>query len=171
MMTSLLLRVGSVTALLQGIAHTAMFVSAAPRHGARELAVLEAMKAQRFDFLGSLRSYWDFYFGYGLFAAFNCFIEAVLFWQLARIAVSQPSLVRPIVALFCVANLGYACLAGTYFFITPIVPDVALAVWLALAFLSAPAASGAATSDDISDVVVTAGFDNISDSRISSAHQ
>lgn len=157
MMTSLLLKIASVTALLQGIAHTAMFVSAAPRHGARELAVVEAMQAQHFDFLGSLRSYWDFYFGYGLFAAFNCFIEAVLFWQLARIAVTQPSLVRPIVALFCIANLGYACLAARYFFITPIVPDVILAVCLALAFFTAPVRNGVTTSDKMPEAVTSVG--------------
>jgi hypothetical protein len=155
MMTSILLRIASVTALLQGVAHTAMFVSATPRHGARELAVVEAMKMQRFDFLGSLRSYWDFYFGYGLFAAFNCFIEAVLFWQLARIAATHPSLVRPIVALFCVANVGYACLAGMYFFVTPIVPDVVLAVCLALAFFAPQVRNGVTTSDNMPAAVVT----------------
>src|SRR6266542_1680001 len=105
--------------------------------GPEESAVIEAMKAHRFDFMGSLRSYWDFYFGYGLEAAFVCLIEAVLFWQLATIAKTGPLLVRPIVALFFLANVGHAILAWKYFFITPIVPDVVIAVCLALAFATA----------------------------------
>ena len=42
------------------------------------------MKSQRFHFAPATapRSYWDSYFGYGLFASFNCLVEAVLFWQL-----------------------------------------------------------------------------------------
>lgn len=128
-----LLRTTSILALLQGCAHTLMFLRAVPRHGPEEIAVLEAMKFHRFDFLGSVRSYWDFYFGYGLFAAFNCFVEAVLFWQLAALA-SAGAATRPIIALFCLANVGYALLCWRYFFITPIVPDVAIAICLLLAF-------------------------------------
>lgn len=132
-----LLRGASVLAFLQGTAHALMFVSASPKHGPDEIAVLETMKGHRFDFLGSSRSYWDFYFGYGLFAAFNCFVEAVLFWQLATLASTLPSRTRPIVALFCFANLAYATLCWRYFFITPIVPDLALALCLGLAFMAA----------------------------------
>src|SRR4029079_19378373 len=129
-MTLLLLRTASIVALLQGLAHTFLIVSAAPKHGPDEIAVLGAMKAHRFDFLGSRRSYWDFYFGYALFVALTCVIEAVLFWQLATLAAAQPALARPIVALFCGANVGFALLAAKYFFVTPIVPDVVIAVCL-----------------------------------------
>jgi hypothetical protein len=132
-MTSLLLRVASLVALLQGLAHTILIVSATPKHGPEEIAVLGAMKGYRFDFLGSLRSYWDFYFGYALFVALTCVIEAVLFWQLAGIAAAHPALVRPIIALFCGANIVFALLAAKYFFVTPIVPDVILALCLGVA--------------------------------------
>lgn len=132
-MTTLLLRVASIVALLQGLAHTALIVSATPKHGPDEIAVVGAMKAHRFDFLGSLRSYWDFYFGYALFVALTCIIEAVLFWQLASIAAAHPALARPIVALFCGANVAFALLAAKYFFVTPIVPDVIIALCLGIA--------------------------------------
>jgi hypothetical protein len=134
---SLLLRFASGIALVQFAAHTLLFAFSSPKHGPEESAVIEAMKTHRFDFAGSLRSYWDFYFGYGLEAAFVCLIEAVLFWQLATIAKTGPLLVRPIVALFFLANVGHAILAWKYFFITPIVPDIAIAVCLALAFAAA----------------------------------
>jgi hypothetical protein len=132
----ILLRLASVAALIQGAAHTLLVVFGAPTHGPTELAVVEAMKAHHFNFLGSARSYWDFYFGYALFAAFNCAVEAVLFWQLARIGGEQAPLVKPVIALFVLANLGYAVLAWKYFFITPIVPDIAIAICLGLALVS-----------------------------------
>jgi hypothetical protein len=58
-MAALLLRLASVVALLQALAHTLLVVFAAPRHGPQEIAVIEAMKAHRFDFMGSARSYWE----------------------------------------------------------------------------------------------------------------
>lgn len=137
MKPTMFLRIASAVALVQFAAHTFLFVSSSPRHGPEEVAVVEAMKAHRFDFMGSMRSYWDFYFGYGLEAAFICLIEAVLLWQLATIAKTGAPMVRPIVALFCLANIGHAILTWKYFFITPIVPDVVIAVCLAFAFVAA----------------------------------
>jgi len=61
----------------------------------------------------------------------------VLLWQLATIAKTDALVVRPIVALFFLANVGHAVLAWKYFFITPIVPDVVIAVCLAFAFAAA----------------------------------
>src|SRR2546427_7614596 len=72
MTTSTLLRVTAVIALLQFFGHAALFVRARPTHGDAEVTVVAAMKAHRFNFGGSMRSYWDMYFGYGLQAAFIC---------------------------------------------------------------------------------------------------
>jgi hypothetical protein len=114
-----------------------MFLSAKPHHGPDEIAVIEAMKSHTFNFAGSIHSYWDFYYGYGLFAAFNLLIETGLFWQLATLAKTEPARTRPIVALFALSNLGYGLLCWKYFFITPIVPDIAVAICLGFAFLAA----------------------------------
>src|SRR5213593_3211603 len=100
MKPTVLLRIASVVALVQFAAHTLLFVFSSPKHGPEESAVVEAMKAHRFNFIGSMRSYWDFYFGYGLEAAFFCLLEAVLFWQLGTIAKTAPLVIRPIVVLF-----------------------------------------------------------------------
>ena len=94
------------------------------------------MQANRFDFAGAMRSYWDFYYGYGLEAAAACLVEAVLFWQLARVARSQPTVVQPIVALFVVVNVGHALLVARYFFYVPIVFDLAIAVCLGWALMA-----------------------------------
>jgi len=130
MTTSSLLRVTAVVALLQFFAHGALFLRAKPTHGDAEVSVVAAMKTHRFNFGGSMRSYWDMYFGYGLEAAFICLVEAVLFWQLATIAGAAPAMVRPIVVLFLVANIAHAILVSRYFFLTPLVPDVVIALLL-----------------------------------------
>src|SRR6266702_4074550 len=80
-----------------------------------------------------------FVFGYGLEAAFFCLLEAVLFWQLATIAKTTPLVIRPIVALFFLANIGHAILVLRYFFITPLVPDILIAACLSFAFMTASA--------------------------------
>lgn len=144
MTATVLLRIAAALAALQGIAHGALFISAKPRHGEAEVAVVTAMKANAF-FRGGL-GYWDYYFGYGLIAAAVCLVEAVLFWQLATIAATRPLLVRPMVALFVVWNLAHAALLARYFkFPLPMAFDAIIAGLLISAFLAAaaPAATGA----------------------------
>jgi hypothetical protein len=131
MTASTLLRASAVVALLQFVAHGVLFVRTKPTHGDAEVAVLAAMKANRFDFGGSMRSYWDMYFGYGLEAAFICLVEAILLWLLANVAVTAPAVVRPIIMLFLVANVAHAILVTRYFFLVPLVPDILIALLLA----------------------------------------
>ena len=137
MTTATLLRTAAGLAAVQGIAHGTLFLRAKPRHGPAEIAVIQAMQSKRFDFAGATRSYWDFYIGYGLEAAAACVVEAVLFWQLARMAQSQPALVRPTVVLFVLVNIGHALLAARYFFYVPIVFDLLIAFCLGAACVTA----------------------------------
>jgi hypothetical protein len=132
-----LLRLAAVLAALQFTAHTTMFLRYTPKHGPAEVALVEAMQSQRFHFGGTERSYWDFYFGYGLMSAFSVFLEILLFWQLATLARATPARVRPLVALFIFANLVHAALCAKYFFVTPIIPDLVIAGCLGLAFITA----------------------------------
>ena len=128
MTISLLLRIAAALAAVQGLAHGALFVTAKPRHGEAEIAVIEAMKTSRF---AHGVTYWDQYFGYGLIAAAACLVEAVLFWQLARIAAVGETPVRPTLALFIVANVGHAILVWRYFkFPVPIAFDLLIAASL-----------------------------------------
>jgi len=132
MKTVMFLRGSAILATIQGLAHAGLFISAKPRHGGAEVAVVDAMKANRF-FAGGL-GYWDYYFGYGLIAAGACLVEATLLWQIATIAQTQPLLVRPMIGLFVLANLGHALLLWRYFkFPLPIAFDVVIASALVLA--------------------------------------
>ena len=80
-------------------------ITARPRHGDAEVVVVAAMKANRF-FAGGL-GYWDYYSGYGLMAAAVRIVEAVLCWQIETAAETQPLLVRPMLILLAVANVGH----------------------------------------------------------------
>ncbi len=137
MSPTMFLRIASLIALLQGVGHGLSVVRWGPSRGQEEIAVIEHMKAYAFDFQGFTRSYWDFFLGYGLMAAFNCMVEAVLFWQLSSTATSSGSRGTPIVVLFVFANLVHAILCWNYFFLTPIVLDAAIAVCLGLALIGA----------------------------------
>ena len=125
------LRIAAGLAVLQGIGHAAAVVRWAPMRGAREAAVVDAMKSQSFFFQGLARSYWDFFFGYGLLTAFNCFVEAAVLWQVSRLAnASDPSAVRVMAAIFLIANIAHGYLSWKYFFFTPVMFDVAIALCL-----------------------------------------
>jgi hypothetical protein len=132
MKSVMFLRASATLAAVQGLAHAALFISAKPRHGDAEVAVVSAMKANRF-FAGGL-GYWDYYFGYGLVAAAACLVEAALLWQIATIAETQPVLVRPMIAVFVLANVAHALLLARYFkFPLPIAFDLIIASALLLA--------------------------------------
>ena len=65
MKPTLFLRIASILTFVHCVLHTFGGVLSSPRHGAEEVAVIEAMKSHSFDVMGSMRSYWDFFFGYG----------------------------------------------------------------------------------------------------------
>ena len=153
MKTVILLRIAAVVALVQFCAHTTLLMTYVPRHGPDEVSVVHAMQSHYFSFSGSSRSYWDMYFGYALFSALNCLIEAVLLWQLAGIAKNSQHLIGPIATLFVAANVGYTILVWKYFFPLPSYFDIAIAILLGLAIAtascSAPASGlSGATVDD-----------------------
>lgn len=117
-------RAAAGIALLQGLAHGGMFLSARPVHGPGEIAVIAAMRGHVFDFAGSLRSYWDMYTGYGLLAAGTCLIEAVLLWLVAPVLLTDMRAARSILALILAANFIHALMISRYFFWIPLAPDI-----------------------------------------------
>jgi hypothetical protein len=127
---ALVLRLASLAAFLQWAAHTLLFLRARPRNGPDEVAVVAAMKSQRFPFPGARRSYWDFYLGYGLVAALVCLVEAILLLQLAGGVTAAPGLVRSIAGLVLAFNVAHLVLAARFFFVTPMVPDAVIAALL-----------------------------------------
>jgi hypothetical protein len=141
---ALFLRSASVLTLIHGILHTIGGVLSKPRNGAEEVAVIDAMKAHAFNVMGSMRTYWDFFFGYGLIASITLLVQAVLFWQLATLAKTHAELTRPIVILFFFNFAATAIVAWRYFFIAPAITEFLIAACLAAAFFSAQPATASA---------------------------
>jgi len=135
MKQKIILRVAALLALIQYAAHAFLFLSAASTRGAGEAGVIGAMKTP-IAALG--RSYWDFYFGYGLMVILSGVVEIVVLWYLAALAKTEPARVRPIVALFILANLAHAFLVWKYFALpAPMVFDIIIALVLSTAFVAA----------------------------------
>jgi len=133
MKPSILLRIASIITLLYFAGHTSG-MPWTPGVGPGEMPVIEAMKSHSFDTMGSARTYWDFYIGFGVIISVYMLLQAVVLWQLATLAKSDAARLRPIIASFFVAFVVNAILAWKYFFAIPVVMTVVIAIVLALAF-------------------------------------
>jgi hypothetical protein len=142
MKATLFLRIASVLTIIHAILHTIGGVLSKPRNGAPEIAIIEAMKAQAFNVMGSMRTYWDFFFGYGLMVAVTLLVQGILFWQLGNIAKTNPQ-VRPIILLFCLNFLAVTIISWKYFFIAPAVTELLIAAFLAGAYFATTSARAA----------------------------
>lgn len=132
------LRAASVLTILHALGHTLGGVFGATPPGPQQTAVA-AMKSNAFVVMGSTRTYWDFFFGYGLFISISFLAEAILFWQLASLSKADAARIRPLVALFCLVFLGYSILSWKYFFVVPFLLELAIALCLGAAFFTAHA--------------------------------
>jgi len=127
------LRIAAVITLLYFAGHT-MGMPWTPATGPQEVAVLDAMKASRFLAMGASRTYWDFYFGFGVAISAHLLVQAVALWQLANVERRIAGATRPICAAFCIAFVVNAVVVWKYFFAVPLVMAIAVAICLALAY-------------------------------------
>jgi phosphoglycerol transferase MdoB-like AlkP superfamily enzyme len=137
MKTTLFLRIASLLAIIHAILHTIGAVLSKPNNGAPEIAIIEAMKSRSFNVMGSMRTYWDFFYGYGLILAITLLVQGVFFWQLATMAKTNATQIRPIILLFCFNFLATTVIAWKYFFIAPAVTELLIAGFLAGAYFTA----------------------------------
>lgn len=144
MSTTLFLRIASVLTIIHAILHTIGGVLSKPRNGAPELAVIETMKSQSFNVMGSMRTYWDFFYGYGWLLGLALLVQGILFWQLSTIAKTNAAPIRPIIMLFCLNFLVTTVIAWKYFFIAPAVTEILIAAFLAAAYFTAAASARSA---------------------------
>ena len=137
MRTTLFLRIASVLAIIHAILHTIGGMLSKPNNGAPEIAIIEAMKSHSFNVMGSMRTYWDFFFGYGWLVAITLLVQGILFWQLGVIAKTNPAPIRPIILLFCFNFIATTVVAFKYFFIAPAITELLIAAFLAGAYFAA----------------------------------
>ncbi len=141
MRTVLFLRIASVLTLIHAALHTigGVFGEAAP--GAQQ-ATVAVMKANEFQVLGVMRSYWDFQMGLGLAVSVFLTMEAVVFWQLGALAKIDALRLRPVLAAFLVGYLCVAAVSYRYFFAAPVITEILIALCLGLAIASSKQAAG-----------------------------
>jgi hypothetical protein len=130
-----LLRAASLLSLVHALLNTFAGLLSGTSGNREEVAVLDAMKAVQFDAMGSPRTYWDFYFGFGLFLTLSLVLIFALLWQLASLARAEPAIVRRFTGSLCIAFLAFAVVSGLYFFIATVVLEIVVAAILAIAYV------------------------------------
>jgi hypothetical protein len=119
---SILYRTASILLLLFAAGHTLGFRGGDPAWGVDSL--IRSMQSIRFDAMGSSRTYWDFYVGFGLFASVFLVFAAVLAWQLAGLPPETLALMRGTAWTFVICFGAVTVLSFRYFFIIPMVSSV-----------------------------------------------
>ena len=142
-MTTTWLRIASVISLLFTVGHTMGGVKRWSPMG--DNAVLQQMTVVRFDVMGASRSYLDFYMGFGWSLSVAMVLQTVLLWQMASLARTNASGVRPMIAVFALATLATTIIAWRFIFPVPALFSVALLVPLVAAYVTAGRAGVAPT--------------------------
>ena len=122
-MTRLLYRIAAVLIFLFALGHSIGYPWSDPQWGVD----LHAVQSSHFNVLGSNRSYWDFYLGFGLFNSMFMLLAAVLAWQLGNLPAASARFMSWMLAL-CFAAV--TALSWMYFFIIPIVFSILITVCL-----------------------------------------
>ena len=135
---SILLQVAAGLMVLHFVGHTIGMLQS-PSHGAEEAAVIQSMKSHEFNVMGSMRSYWDFFVGFGYDACLNMILQAVLLWFLAGLARRDAPAARPFIAILAGGWVAAFVLYLKYFFLAPTIFAVLMAVVLILAWASSRA--------------------------------
>ena len=135
MTTTLWLRISSIIAGLIAAGHTLGGLKHWSPMG--ENPVLKAMRETRFDTMGASRSYLDFYIGFGYSLSVAEFMLAVLLWQLAGIAQTNPLSVRPFIAVIAMATIVSAVIAWRLIIPLPALLLLVLFASLTAAFIVA----------------------------------
>lgn len=136
--TTLWLRIASVIAMLFAVGHT-MGSPWTPGPA----SVVEATKSVSFDVMGTHRSYWAFYFGFGISISVYMFMQTVLLWLLAALAKIQTVATRPFVVVLLASYAANGFIAWKYFFPLPLVLSAAIVICLVLALVASRPRAGA----------------------------
>ena len=135
MKTHHLLRAASIVMFLFFAGHTAGGMQSWSPAG--DTPVLQMMRSVRYNAGGVVRTYFDFYAGFGWTLSIFLLLQAVLLWQLASIAKSEPRRTRPLIGSFLIATIAAAIVQSQLVVPVPVVFGVVLAAILGAAFVTA----------------------------------
>jgi hypothetical protein len=89
--------------------------------GPRQAELFAAMRAYTFDVQGMVRSYWDFYRGFGFMVSVLLALAAVLCWVLAGMGKTYPREARRVLNVLVVAMAFTTWFSFVDFFAAPMV--------------------------------------------------
>ncbi len=135
MSTTLLLRIAAVISLLFTAGHTMGGLKKWSPMG--DNPVLKAMTDVRFETMGVNRSYLDFFMGFGWSISVAMLLQTILLWQLAALARTDAANVRPMIAVFALAQLASGIIAWRFIFPMPAMFCFVLVAVLVAAFMVA----------------------------------
>ncbi len=107
-------RIAALLLLVMSIGHTTGEMLAVKSYGPQADAVFASMKSVHFDFFGTSRSYYDFWFSLGLVTSLFLLLSAVVAWQLARASEPQWAVLAPIAWALFGSHVCNAILSWTY---------------------------------------------------------
>jgi hypothetical protein len=134
MSSTALLRIASIVSVLFAGGHTLGGMQSWSPPG--ETEVLRAMRSFRFDAEGVSRSYYEFYLGFGFTISVYMLLQAVVLWQLAAIAKTEPLRARPLIGSFFLASVACAFVSWRFIFAFPVVLAALVAACLGAALLA-----------------------------------
>src|ERR1700747_664726 len=140
MKASVFYRIAAVLLLLFDAGHTSGFPWSDPKWAVD----LGPMQSTHFSMMGSSRTYWDFYVGFGLFVSVFLLLAVVLAWQLGRLPPESLALMRGTAWTFALCFAAITFLSWNYFFMIPIAFSIVTtlvltaAAWLAAKQVSMP---------------------------------
>jgi hypothetical protein len=131
MKVSFLYRTASVLLLLWAAGHTIGFRQIDPAWHVDSL--VDSMKSTHFNANGSVRTYWDFFVGFGLFVSVLMVFAAIVAWQLGGLPAETLARMRLVAWGFVICVGIVTWLSWRYFFVIPVVFSVAILLCLAAA--------------------------------------
>jgi hypothetical protein len=135
MTTTLLLRIAAIISLLFTAGHTMGGLKKWSPMG--DNAVLKAMTDVHFDVMSTNRSYFDFFMGFGWSISVGMLLQSILLWQMATIARTDAASVRPMIAVFALAQVASGIIAWRFIFPVPALFTLLLLAPLVAAFVVA----------------------------------
>ena len=134
MKVSFLYRTASVLLLLWAAGHTIGFRQIDPAWHVDSL--VDSMKSTHFNANGSVRTYWDFFVGFGLFVSVLMVFAAIVAWQLGGLPAETLARMRMVAWGFVICVGIVTWLSWRYFFVIPVVFSIVIllcvtaAAWL-----------------------------------------
>jgi len=133
---SLFYRTASVLLLIFAVLHTFGFRQVDPQWGVD--ALIATMRSIHFDLMGTSRSYWELFVGFGLFFSVYLLFAAVVAWQLAAMPPQGLAAMRGTAWALVVCQAAVTIVCLKYAFIVPLIFStlilvcVTVAAWLSL---------------------------------------